>query len=66
MIHMQQSIREALQEPDATLETVDLHRVARILQPLFPEHSLSELVLQVARLAVQDGCRYLVWEPPAE
>ena len=46
------------------LEVLDLYRMASILQPVFPEIPLSELALAVAKVAVEGGCRYFVWEPP--
>jgi hypothetical protein len=45
------------------LAGIDLREVARILQPLFPDLSIKELEGEVARVAVSEGCRFLVWDP---
>lgn len=48
----------------ADLEVLDLYRLASILQPVFPHIPLSELAYEIAKVAVEGGCRYFVWEPP--
>ena len=58
------AIRLTLDGPEVNLDSVDLHQVAAILKPLFPEHSLPELAKRVAEVAIGQGCRHLVWNPP--
>ena len=60
------AIRTALDQADVDLEAIDLHQVATILKPLFPEHSLCELAKRAAEIAVTEGYRYLVWDPPTD
>lgn len=60
------AIRTALDRAEIELEAVDLHQVATLLKPVFPELSLCELAKRVAEVAVMEGFRYLVWDPPAE
>jgi hypothetical protein len=43
---------------------VDLYEVAILLQPHFSHIPLEELAFQVAKAAVEAGCRYFIWEPP--
>lgn len=45
------------------LDIVDVQRVAEILQVAFPDIHPHELALEVAKVAVEQGCRYFVWEP---
>lgn len=45
------------------LAAIDLYRVSKILSPHFPDHSLTDLAKHVAEVAVENGCRYLIWEP---
>lgn len=54
----------AAAHPD--LDVLDLHSVARILQPLHPEYSWAELVRLAAELGVERGYRYLVWDQDQE
>ncbi len=49
----------------ADLEVLDLYRLAEILQPVFPHIPLSQLALEVAKVAVEGGCRYFIWDPPS-
>jgi hypothetical protein len=44
-------------------KVVDVFVVATILQDRYPEHSLVDLAKHVAEVAIEDGCRYLIWEP---
>lgn len=60
----QDMIEAALLDPRVDLEAIDLYQVATILQPLFPQLSISELSRAVAEVAVKSGYTYLVWEPP--
>ena len=48
----------------ASLQEVDLYKVALLLQRHFPEIPLDRLALEVAKAAVEAGCRCFVWEPP--
>ncbi len=64
MSDVRKAIRASLAHPFSDLEEVDPHAVARLLQPHFPQFSIAELLREVTEIAVQEGCRYLVWEPP--
>ena len=64
MSNLTDAIRRALEEVYSNPHAVDLHAIVRHLQPHYPEHSFSSLALEVARVAVQDGCRYFTWDKP--
>jgi len=44
--------------------SVDLYEVSVALQRAFPGHSIVELSRMVAEIAILEGCRHLVWDPP--
>jgi hypothetical protein len=52
-------------ENRGSLELLDIHFLVEILQDAFPEIHPHELALEVARVAIERGCRYFVWEPSA-
>ena len=58
------AIRRALEEVYGNPHAVDLHAIVRHLQPHYPEHSFSSLALEIARVAVEEGCRYFTWDNP--
>ena len=64
MSNLVTAIKSALDGAEVNLEAIDLHQVAAILKPLFPELSLCELAKRAAEVAVSEGFRYLVWDPP--
>ena len=45
-------------------KVLDVLEVAMILQDRYTQHSLLDLAKHVAGVAIEDGCRYLIWEPP--
>ena len=65
MTSLTAAIRNAL-ESDPRSEALDLHQLALDLHPAFPEFSISHLALEIARVAVAEGCRYLISEPPPD
>jgi len=58
------AIRMVLAQQDAAPGVVDLYVVAATLRPQFPDRSAEDLMLNVARVAAQDGYRYFVWSHP--
>ena len=48
-----------------SLEALDIRVVVEILRGAFPEVHPRELAFEVARAAIEQGCRYFVWEPSA-
>jgi hypothetical protein len=57
------AVLDHLKPDHGPLASVDLYRVSLILSPHFPDHSLTDLARKVAEVAVESGCRYLIWEP---
>ena len=63
MTDLDHAVLGHLHREPAELAAVDLYRVSKILSPHFPDHSLTDLAKRVAEVAVENGCRYLIWEP---
>ena len=63
MIELEHAALSHIQSGLEPLAAVDLFRVSKILSPHFPDHSLTDLAKRVAEVAVENGCRYLIWEP---
>lgn len=63
MTDLDHAVLDHLHSDQAELSSVDLYRVSKILSPHFPDHSLTDLAKRVAEVAVENGCRYLIWEP---
>ena len=63
MTELDHTVLDHLHSEQAELASVDLYRVPKILSPHFPDHSLTDLAKRVAEVAVENGCRYLIWEP---
>lgn len=59
---MGRKVELAVVESDA--DAIDLYRIARILHAQFPDRSVTELARHVAKVAVERGARYLIWDPP--
>lgn len=63
MTELDHAVLDHLQSDQEQLASLDLYRVSMILSPHFPDHSLTDLAKKVAEVAVEHGCRYLIWEP---
>ena len=63
MTELDHTVLDHLHSEQAELASVDLYRVSKIRSPHFPDHSLTDLAKRVAEVAVENGCRYLIWEP---
>lgn len=61
---LQDAIRSALSAPAVDPAMIDLHAIATILHQHFPHYSYWELARRVAEIAVDEGCRYFIWDPP--
>ena len=66
MSSLTDAIRATLSEPWVSMEGLDLYRLMAVLQPRFPDYSPGELGFEIARIAVQEGCSTLIWDPPPE
>ena len=63
MTELDHAVLDNLKPDHGPLASIDLYRVSLILSPHFPDLSLTDLAGKVAELAVESGCRYLIWEP---
>jgi len=64
MASLTTAIRTAL-DVEPGCKALDLHALTRELHQFFPHLRFEELALEIAHVAVAEGCRYLIWEPPA-
>lgn len=62
MTDLMAAIRAAL-GAESDLHTVDLYEVAEIVHRAFPDYSLRLIAFEVAKVAVERGCRYFIREP---
>lgn len=62
MVELTEAIRLLLANRGIT--ALDLYEIATLLRVQFPGFSTVDLARQVAEIGVEEGARYLIWEPP--
>lgn len=65
MLDAETVVLQLIVAPEIGPKSIDLHVAASVLHKAYPERSLDDLALRVAEIAVAEGCRFLIWEPPS-
>ena len=56
------TIDELLGQPDAALSAADIHWLAEVLGPLYPQFSVAALATKIAKAATERGDRSVEWK----
>ncbi len=59
---LDKTIDQLLGKPDAMLKAEDIHFLAVVLGPLFPEYTLTALETKIAKTAVERDDRKVEWK----